>query len=56
MEIKNVTATIFSQKFRQINVLLKNFTMNLTKELHGSELLVFSAKISSNQRFDSVEK
>ena len=36
-------ATIFSQIFRQINVLLKNFTINWFdgKNLHGSESLVF---------------
>ena len=41
--VRNFTATVFSQKFRQINVLLKNFSINGFdgKNLRGSEFLVF---------------
>ena len=42
-KLRNFTATVFSQIFRQINVLLKNFTVNQfdEKKLRGSEFLVF---------------
>ena len=61
--VRNFTATVFSQKFRQINVLPKNFTENWfdEKKLLGSQFLVlpfhsivllllfFFAKITWNQ-------
>ena len=42
-KLRNFTATILSQKFREINFLLKNFTLNWLdeKNLYGSEFLVF---------------
>ena len=42
-KLRNFTATIFSQKFREINFLLKNFTLSWfdEKKLDGSEFLVF---------------
>jgi len=42
-KLRNFTATVISQIFRQINVLLKNFTLNWfdEKKLRGSEFLVF---------------
>ena len=41
-ELRNFTANIFSQKFREINFLLKNFTLNWfdEKNFHGNEFLV----------------
>ena len=40
-KLRNFTATVFSQIFRQINVLLKNFTVNQfdEKNLRGSKFL-----------------
>ena len=42
-KLRNFTATIFSQKFRESNFLLINFTINWfdEKNLYGSEFLVF---------------
>ena len=42
-KLRDSTATVFSQKFRQINVLPKNFTINWFdgKNFRGSEFLVF---------------
>ena len=43
-KLRNFTATIFSQKFREIKFLLKSFTLSWfdeKKNLHGSEFLVY---------------
>ena len=42
-KLRHFTATVLSQKFRQINVFLKNFAMNFFdgKKLCGSEFFVF---------------
>ena len=43
-KLRDFTAMVFSQKYRQINVLLKNFTINWFggKKLRSSEFLVSS--------------
>ena len=43
-KFRTFTNTGFSQNFRQINVLLKNFTLNRFdgKNLRGSEFFAFS--------------
>ena len=56
-KFRNFTATVFSQKFRQINILQKNITINWFdgKKLDGSEFLVFPhctvAEIHSSHTF-----
>ena len=52
------TATVYSQKFRLINVLLKNFTKNWFdgKKLRGSEFLVFPHCESIRVNFQVLKK
>ena len=49
-KLQNFTATVFLQIFRQINVLLKNFTVNQfdEKKLRGREFLVFLCVHNTN--------
>ena len=60
-KLRNFTATIFSQKFREINFLLKNFTLSWfdEKKLDGSEFLVFPhcvPVISTLRKRDHAQK
>ena len=52
-KLRNFTATIFSQIFRQINVLLKTFTVNQfdEKKLRGSKFLVFPHCVTHTVEF-----